>query len=127
MSPTFKRRISSNDRVRLNEANMKENTKETQEIRRIKGASELVRNPSAQRDNLAQILRFNKNQTQNIYMKLKPDGKKVDENKLSNTRVHNRRNARITKSIYQNKITHTPVRGLPYIGINSDTEDLTSK
>ena len=61
MSPTFKRRINSNERVRLNEANMKENTKETQEIRRIKVASELVRNPSAQRDNLAQILRFNKN------------------------------------------------------------------
>ena len=28
-SPTFKRRINSNERVRPNEVNMKENTKET--------------------------------------------------------------------------------------------------
>ena len=70
-----------------------------------------------QRDNLAAILRFNKNQTQNIYMKLKPDGKKADEVKPPQARALNRRNARITKSIYQSKVTHTPVRGLPYIGI----------
>ena len=97
--------------------------KELSKPHRSQGPSELFRHSSMQQDSIGGIPKSNKNLTHNIYMKLRPEGQKTDEIKTSQTQGLNRRNARLTKSIYLNKVTHTPVRGLPYIGIMHEREE----